>query len=93
MQVKVVNGRVELRKNNGVLIRVVGYSNAVHAELHSSNNMLLILSETGKLELRTTEGNMIKEIAVSGIKKANFQNDLILLSTDKEGIIEFSLNS
>jgi hypothetical protein len=93
MQVKVVNGRVELRKDNGVLVRVVGYSNAVHAEFHSSNNMLLILSETGKLELRTPEGKMIKEIAHSGITKANFENDKILMSTEKEEIIEFSLSN
>jgi hypothetical protein len=92
MQVKVVNGRVELRKDNGVLIRVVGYSNALYAELHYSNNMLLILSETGKLELRTPEGNIIKEIADSGIKKANFDRDKIVLSTDKSGVIELSLN-
>jgi hypothetical protein len=53
----------------------------------------LILSETGKLELRTPEGKMIKEIAHSGITKANFENDKILMSTEKEEIIEFSLSN
>jgi hypothetical protein len=91
MQIKVVNGRVELRQKNGILIRVVGYSNAVHAELHPLGHMLLILSETGKVELRSPEGHMIKEIAPAGIKQANFDDDKILMTTSKGLIKEFPL--
>jgi len=91
MQVKVVNGRVELRKNNGILLRVVGYSNAIHAELHPSKNILLILSETGKVELRTPEGKVIKEIAASGIKQASFENEKVIMSTLRGDSKEFSL--
>jgi len=80
MQIRVVSGRVELRKENGVLIRVIGYSNAVHAEFNDSKNMLLILSETGKVEVRTVEGNLISELAPAGIKHAEFSRNSIILS-------------
>ncbi len=83
MQIKVVSGRVELRQKNGVLIRVIGYSNAIHAEFNDSKNMLLILSETGKVEVRTVEGNLISELASAGIKHAAFSSNSIILSNKK----------
>lgn len=92
MQVKVVNGRVELRKKNGILIRVVGYSNAVYAELHPSKNILLIITETGKLELRNTEGSVIKEISSSGAREARFKEDMVIFQTQKGDWAEHSIN-
>lgn len=91
MQVRVVNGRVELRKDNGILVRVVGYSNAIHAEFHPTKFLLLILSETGKVELRTLEGNVIKEIATSGIKHAFFQNEKVIMTNARGDSKEISL--
>jgi hypothetical protein len=91
MQVKVVNGRVELRRNNGILVGVVGYSNAMHAELHPTKNILLIISETGKLELRCFEGRLIKEILPSGVKDAKFKNDIIEIQSVKGHTLEHPL--
>ena len=91
MQVKVVNGRVELRHNNGILIRVVGYSNAMHAELHPTKNILLIITESGKLELRCLEGKVIKEILPSGVKDAKFKNDMIEIQSVKGHTLEHPL--
>ena len=92
MQVKVVNGRVELRHNNGILIRVVGYSNAMHAELHPVKKIVLIITENGKLELRCTEGNIIKEIMPSGVKFAKFNHEKIEIQSFKGDTIELPLN-
>lgn len=83
MQINVVNGRVEIRQENGVLIRVVGYSNAMHAEFNDSKNMLLILSDTGKVEVRNVEGNLISELASGGIIHAAFLSNSIVLSNKK----------
>lgn len=91
MQVKVVNGRVELRKNNGILIRVVGYSNALHADLHPMQNMILIVTETGKLEIRCLEGSVIKEILPSGVKYAKFKNDIIEIQSVKGVVLQHPL--
>ena len=91
MQVKVVNGRVELRHNNGILIRVVGYSNAIHAELHPVKKIVLIITENGKLELRCLEGRLIKEILPFGVKDAKFKNDIIEILSVKGHTLEHPL--
>lgn len=88
MQVKVVNGRVELRKDNGILVRVVGYSNAIYAELNSSKDVVLIITETGRLELRCLEGKMMKEVLPAGAKSAKFKNDKIIVNTANGNILE-----
>lgn len=88
MQVKVVNGRVELRKSNGILIRVVGYSNALYAELNPAKDAILIITETGRLELRCLEGSVVKEILPAGVKEAKFKKDKIEIISVNGDLLE-----
>lgn len=92
MQVKVVNGRVELRKDNGILIRVVGYSNAMYAELNSTKDVILIITETGRLELRCLEGKIVKEVIPAGVKSAKFNNNKIIVNASNGDVFEHSIS-
>ncbi len=85
MPIQVINGRVELRKKNGVLMRVIGYSNARVAEMHPKRNILFVLTNTGRLEIRDMEGNVIAELKSCAVKSAQWtSNGLAYISVNNE---------
>ena len=57
---KVNNGKVELRKDNGVLIRTIGNGDATNAKF--SGNDILVSTNKGKTELRKENGALIRTI-------------------------------
>lgn len=51
MILKVVNGKVELRKDNGLLVRTIAQRNAVSADLNDDESMVVVTLTDGKVEL------------------------------------------
>lgn len=60
MLLKIVNGKVELRKDNGLLVRPICLKGAVNAKF-SGQDIALEL-ENGKIELRKENGLLIRRI-------------------------------
>lgn len=75
MRVSLVNGRVEVREENGALSHLVGYSNAKHVCVHPSGKILFILSEKGKLEVWNIAGTTVLEIVSCAVKSAEWSNE------------------
>ena len=49
---KINNGKVELRKDSGALIRTIGNGDAIQADINTDGSLVLITTVRGKVELR-----------------------------------------
>jgi hypothetical protein len=59
---KINNGKVELRNDNGSLIRIIGNGDAVNADINDDGTLILITTVRGKVELRKESGAFISAI-------------------------------
>lgn len=55
--VTIKNGKVELRKSNGSLIRTMGSGDAISADINASGMLVVITTVKGKTELRKENGS------------------------------------
>lgn len=59
---KVNSGKVELRKDNGALIRTIGNGDAINADISNDGAMILVTTVKGKVELRKENGSLFRTI-------------------------------
>jgi len=62
---KINNGKVELRKDNGSLIRIFGNGDVVNADINDDGSLILITTIRGKVELRKENGSFIRSIGTT----------------------------
>jgi len=55
---KIKNGKVEIRKDNGSLVRTIGNNDATNAKWYGSE--IAVTTVKGKTELRKENGNLIR---------------------------------
>jgi len=80
---KVNNGKVELRKDNGALIRTIGNGDAINADISNGSSLILVTTVKGKVELRKENGAFIRTIGNGDAANAKFSGNDILVSTNK----------
>ena len=80
---KINNGKVELRKDNGSLIRILGNGDAVNADINDDGSLILITTVRGKVELRKESGSLIRSIGYGDATSAKFSGKEILVTTNK----------
>jgi len=78
--VRVKNGKVELRDERDVLIRKLGNGTNVSAELNSDGSLLLMTTIWGRVELRNDIGSILKTIVFRRARSANFLGNNILIT-------------
>ena len=81
--IKINSGKVELRKENGTLIRTVGNGDAIQADINSDNSLILITTVRGKVELRKESGSLVKTMGNGDATSAKFSGNDILVTTSK----------
>ena len=59
---KINSGKVELRKDNGSLIRTIGNGDAIQADINTDGSLVLITTGRGKVELRKESGALIRTV-------------------------------
>ena len=82
MLVKITNGKVELRKENGALVRTIVISHAIDADLNKDETLVLVTLDNGKVELRKENGALVRTIVISHAVKARFNNSDIAITLD-----------
>ena len=80
---KISNGKVELRKDNGSLIRTIGSGDAVNADINNEGSLILVTTVKGKVELRKENGALERIIASADAVNAKFSGIDILVVTSK----------
>jgi hypothetical protein len=81
---KINKGKVELRKENGSLIRIIGNGDAVYADMNQDGSLILITTVRGRVELRRESGSLIRSIGFGDFISAKFSGKDILVTTNKE---------
>ena len=80
---KLINGKVELRKDSGSLIRTIGNGDAIDADLNNDGSLILVTTIKGKVELRKESGSLIRSIGNGDATGAKFSGADILIKTAK----------
>jgi len=78
--VKVTNGKVELRKDSGSIIRTIVSSGAVDADINNDGSLILVTTANGKVELRKESGSIVRTIVSTNAKNAKFSGTEILVN-------------
>lgn len=80
---KLNSGKVELRNDNGSLIRIVGNGDAVSADINNDGSLILITTIRGKVELRKENGSYIRAIGNGDATSAKSSGNDIVVTTNK----------
>jgi len=80
---KLNNGKVELRKDSGSLIRTIGNGDAINADINNDGSLILVTTVKGKVELRKESGTLIRSIGNGDATNAKFSGSDILVTTAK----------
>jgi hypothetical protein len=84
---KTSNGRVELRQNDGSLIRNIGSDDSNCASMRQEDYMILITTKDGSVKMYSEKGKIVNLIKKGGATSATFIDNHILIFTN-EGRIE-----
>ena len=80
---KISNGKVELRKDNGSLIRTIGSGDAVNADINNDGTLIVVTTVKGKVELRKDNGLLERVIVSADALNAKFSGIDIQVMTSK----------
>ena len=81
--VKVANGKVELRKDNGTLIRTIGNGDAVAAFFNANQTLVVITTNKGKVEIRKDNGTLVRILVNGDATNAYWSGNEIVIQTNK----------
>lgn len=77
------NGKVEIRKESGTLVRTVGNGDAVSASFNSDQSLIIIATIKGKVEIRNVNGTLLRTIGNGDATSANWHGENIMINTNK----------
>lgn len=80
---KIVNGKVEVRRDNGSLIRTIGNGDAVAAFFNANQTLVIITTNKGKVEIRRENGSLVRTIGNGDAVSANGSGSDIVIQTNK----------
>ena len=80
---QIKNGKVEIRKISGSLVRTIGNGDAVSADLNSDQSLVVVTTIKGKVEIRKISGSLVRTIGNGNAIDAKWYNDEIAISTDR----------
>ena len=80
---QIKNGKVEIRKNTGSLIRTIGNGKAVSADFNQDQSLLAVTLSTGKVEIRKDSGSLVRTIGTGNARNARWNGEEIAIETEK----------
>jgi hypothetical protein len=91
---KLAGGKVELRQTNGNLIRYLGNSDTIFADLNSEQNFALLTLTSGRVELRqVSNNNLVRYLGNGDAVDARWSGQDILICTKTSRIELRSMNN
>lgn len=80
---KIINGKLELRKPSGSLIRTIQSSGVINADINNDGSLIVITNDKGQVILRKESSSLIRTICASNCTNAKFSgNDIIVTKTN-----------
>ncbi len=84
---KINNGKLEIRKTTGSLIRTIGNGDVVFSDYNADQSLIAITTTKGKVEIRKETGSLVRAIGNGDAVNARW-NDKDLMITNSKGKIE-----
>jgi hypothetical protein len=84
--VRINFGKVELRNNSGMFMRIIGSNDTIDADINSDGSLILITTGLGRVELRKESGTVIKTIITKDAKGAKFNGNEIQIRMKDGGM-------
>lgn len=81
LQIK--NGKVEIRKDSGSLVRTIGNGDAISADFNSDQTLVVITTIKGKVEIRKESGSLVRSIGNGDATNARWHGSDIAVTTSK----------
>ena len=81
LQIK--NHKVEIRKDNGSLIRTIGNGDAVSADFNNDQSLVVITTLKGKVEIRKENGSLVRTIGNGDATNAKWYGNEVAINTIK----------
>src|SRR5690606_9478677 len=82
---KITNGKLELRKSSGSLIRIIQSSSVINADINKDGTLIVITNDKGQVILRKESGSLIRTICTSNCINAKFSsNDIIVTKSNRK---------
>lgn len=80
---KINKGKVEIRKDNGTLIRTIGTGDAITADFNNTQTLVVITTIKGKVEIRKENGTLVRTIGTGDATGARWNGSDIAITTSK----------
>lgn len=80
---KIVNGKVEIRKDSGSLVRIIGNGDALNADFNSEQSLVAITTQKGKVEIRKESGSLVRTIGNGDATSVRWHGADLAISTTK----------
>ncbi len=77
------SGKVEIRKDNGSLIRTLGNGDAVMADFNGDQSLVVITTVKGKVEIRKENGSLVRTIGNGDATGARWHGSDVAVTTNK----------
>ncbi len=74
---------MEIRKDNGSLVRIIGNGDALTADFNSNQSLIAITTIKGKVEIRKDNGSLVSNIGNGDAVNARWYGADIVLTTNK----------
>jgi hypothetical protein len=81
LQIK--NGKIDIRRDSGSLIRTIGTGNAIAADFNSNQTLIAITTDKGKVEIRRDSGSLVRTIGTGNATNARWLGSEIAITTNK----------
>ena len=80
---KINRGKVELRKDNGSLIRTIGNGDAISADINTDQSLVVITTVKGKVEVRKENGSLVRNVGNGDATNAKWYGNEVAVTTNK----------
>jgi uncharacterized cupin superfamily protein len=77
------NGKVEIRKENGSLIRAIGNGDAISADFNINQSLIVVTTLKGKVEIRRENGSLVRAIGNGDATNAKWYGSDVAITTNK----------
>lgn len=81
--IQIKNGKVEIRKDSGTLIRTIGNGDAVSADFNSNQTLVLLTTVKGHVEIRKESGTLVRNIGNGDATNARWHGADVAVTTSK----------
>ena len=81
LQIK--SGKIEIRKDNGSLVRNIGNGDALTADFNSDQSLVAITTIHGKVEIRKENGSLVRTIGNGDATNARWHGTDIAITSSK----------